>query len=190
MSACPRVPTTRYRAIDASSPLAVCPGCRTELPVHATFCVECGLCMLDVTSQGTVIAVSPYTAEPGAEPGAPLTVVPDPSSEVIPLSEEDLELDIEALVEGLMETVEGDPDARRTRRFKAVPTQETLSSAGSEALADEIEVEVDLDDDAIAEFFDDLSAPRIVVQRRPLTPLRDWPAPERGQTVVRPAPAA
>jgi hypothetical protein len=42
---------------DARAP---CPGCRTELPSAALYCFECGLCMLAVTSSGTVITASPW----------------------------------------------------------------------------------------------------------------------------------
>ena len=40
-------------------PGAPCVGCRTPLPPHAMFCVECGLCALDITGSGTVIAPPP-----------------------------------------------------------------------------------------------------------------------------------
>ena len=44
-----------------------CPGCRTTLPPEAMYCVECGLCMLDVTTEGTVIAGPTVPGEPADE---------------------------------------------------------------------------------------------------------------------------
>jgi hypothetical protein len=45
-----------------------CAGCRTVLPPGAVFCVECGLCMLDVTRGGTVIAHVPSRTTAPPEP--------------------------------------------------------------------------------------------------------------------------
>ena len=199
MSAAPRIPTTRYRA--AKEHTTVCPGCRTELPLHATFCVECGLCMLDVTSAGTVIARVDETGEisvvssPTSEgPAVPMKVVEDHSSEAIELSDDDLELDIDALVAGLLETPEPTADERMTSRFQRVPPRAsehdvsaTLSSDLSDTLADEIEV--DLSDNDIETFFEDVSSP-IRLSRGPLTPASQWPAPAPGNTVIAPPPLA
>lgn len=200
MSAAPRILTTRYRSTQAET--TICPGCRTELPINATFCVECGLCMLDVTSEGTVIVrSSDFDDEPDessaseAESAAsPVRIVDDTSSAAIELSEDDVELDldIDALVAGLLETVEPGPDERMTSRFKPVPinaserdVSATLSSDLSDTMADEIEV--DLSDSDIDTFFEEVSSP-IRLGRGPLTPLSQWPAPDPGNTVVGPPP--
>jgi hypothetical protein len=202
MSAAPRITTHRHSVVEAAT--TICPGCRTELPMHATFCVECGLCMLEVTDQGTVVARAPTAQDRNAEPptaaGRPLEIIDDRSSSAIELSDEDLEVDIDALVAGLLETEPPTPEDRMTKRYKKVSSgkpaklpppsrrsaSSTLSSDLSETIADEIEVE--LTDADVEGFFQDISSP-IKLDRGPLTPLSQWPAPPVGNTVVGPPPS-
>jgi hypothetical protein len=151
--------------------------------------------MLDVTSEGTVIAHAPAPDEATPPPpphGAPMKVVQDDTSAAIELSEDDLEIDIDALVAGLLETPEPTSEERMTSRFKRVPptsipkdVSATLSSDLSSTVADEIEV--DLSEAEIETFFEEVSSP-ILLAHGPLTPLSQWPAPARGNTVVGPPP--
>lgn len=55
MSACLR--TARYGALPTTENAgAPCPRCKQDLPPHATYCVECDLCILDlVTPGGTAV---------------------------------------------------------------------------------------------------------------------------------------
>lgn len=68
-----------------------CVGCRSLLPPGAVFCVECGLCVLDVTRGGTVIARSPLRTIVG-EIGAPPSRLAEPT-----LADLRAELDVPAM---------------------------------------------------------------------------------------------
>lgn len=73
-----------------------CVGCRSVLPPGAVFCVECGLCMLDVTRGGTVIAYAPLRTTAPPEPTlAQLRReldIPAMSGEWVVLCDDDIEL--------------------------------------------------------------------------------------------------
>lgn len=181
--------TTRYRAVRADSSRVPCPGCRTPLPREATFCIECGLCMLDVTSGGTVIARAPTQPSPVVEPGTPV-----PTEEVDTV---ELELD-DVIVEepgprpppppAAGELLVGHPPA---------PNDESFDESCDESF------DIDFEDDEIDAFFDDPPAPSTTLVTRSVggpqasvsrcarsSDGRLWPAPARGQTVVGPRPAA
>ena len=60
-----RTMTTRYRAIDVPRQEIdrPCPGCREQLPPHATFCTQCGTCLL---AGGTAVSRRPTKTQPNA----------------------------------------------------------------------------------------------------------------------------
>lgn len=104
-----------------------CAGCRTLLPPGAVFCVECGLCMLDVTQGGTVIARAPLrttVGEIGVDVPAPVPTlaqlrreldVPAMSGEYVLLADDEIEMleETEELdMEIVLDDLEDDPSDR------------------------------------------------------------------------------
>ena len=163
-------PVTAMMQTSAPSlmPEVPCAGCRTVLPPGAVFCVECGLCMLDVTRGGTVIARAPLRTTVGEIIEAPAGA-PEPMPE---------------------------PTLAQLRRELDVPAMSgeyvVLSDDDIEMLeeTEELDMEIVLDDfeDEECQLLPLPPYERTVVTRGPVRPAPWWDAPARGETHVGPAP--
>lgn len=143
-----------------------CAGCRSVLPPGAVFCVECGLCMLDVTRGGTVIARMPLCTTVGEIGEIGEVGVPGPT-----LAELRRELDVPAMSGEWI--VLHDDDIEMLE------------------VTEELDMDIVFDDVELDEEPQLLPLPpyeRTVVTRGPVRPAPYWSAPPRGETHIGPAP--